>query len=311
MKKMLFIYNPNAGTGQIKPKLSDVLDIFVKSGYEVTVYPTQKYHDALDKTLSFEGDYDLVVCSGGDGTLDEVVTGMAKRENKIPIGYIPAGTTNDFANSLHISKDMLEAADVAVNGVPFSCDVGSFNDDVFVYIAAFGLFTDVSYATDQSIKNVLGHLAYILEGAKRIFDIPSYRVQVTHDGELIDGDFMYGMVTNSRSVGGFKRIVGRNVVFDDGLFEVTLIKKPRNPMELNEILTSLTNRRIETDQIISFKASEVFFESIEEIPWTLDGEFGGQQDEVLVKNNRQALQIMVNEKSLSSLQGKKEDSKRE
>lgn len=311
MKKMLFIYNPNAGTGQIKPKLSDVLDIFVKSGYEVTVYPTQKYHDALDKTLSFEGDYDLVVCSGGDGTLDEVVTGMAKRENKIPIGYIPAGTTNDFANSLHISKDMLEAADVAVNGVPFSCDVGSFNDDVFVYIAAFGLFTDVSYATDQSIKNVLGHLAYILEGAKRIFDIPSYRVQVTHDGELIDGDFMYGMVTNSRSVGGFKRIVGRNVIFDDGLFEVTLIKKPRNPMELNEILTSLTNRRIETDQIISFKASEVFFESIEEIPWTLDGEFGGQQDEVLVKNNRQALQIMVNEKSLSSLQGKKEDSKRE
>ncbi|MEE1087055.1 MAG: YegS/Rv2252/BmrU family lipid kinase [Schaedlerella sp.] len=301
MKRMLFIYNPNAGTGNLKPKLSDVLDIFVKSGYEVTVYPTQRYHDALAKTLSFEEDYDLVVCSGGDGTLDEVVTGMAKREKKIPIGYIPAGTTNDFANSLNISKDMLEAAYIAVNGVPFSCDVGSFNDDIFVYIAAFGLFTDVSYATDQSIKNVLGHLAYLLEGAKRIFDIPSYRIQVTYDGKFIDGDFMYGMVTNSKSVGGFKRIVGRNVVFDDGLFEVTLIKKPKNPIELNEIITSLTNRKIETEQIISFKAKEVQFESIEEIPWTLDGEFGGRHDEIKVKNHKQALQIMVDPKSLYQL----------
>ena len=298
MKKMLFIYNPNAGTGQLKPRLSDVLDIFVKGGYEVTVYPTQCYHDALSKTLAFEEEYDLVVCSGGDGTLDEVVTGMAKRENKIPIGYIPAGTTNDFANSLHISKDMLEAAHIAVNGEPFSCDVGSFNDDIFVYIAAFGLFTDVSYATDQNIKNVLGHLAYILEGAKRIFDIPSYRMRVIHDGEEFDGEFMYGMVTNSRSVGGFKRIIGRNVIFDDGLFEVTLIKRPKNPIELNEILTSLTNRRIETELITSFKAKEIHFESIEEIPWTLDGEFGGQHDEVDIKNHQRALQIMVDKKSL-------------
>ena len=307
MKKMLFIYNPNAGTGQLKPKLSDVLDIFVKSGYEVIVYPTQRYHDALAKTLTFEEAYDLIVCSGGDGTLDEVVTGMAKRETKIPIGYIPAGTTNDFANSLHISKDMLEAAHVAVNGVPFACDVGSFNDDIFVYIAAFGLFTDVSYATDQNVKNVLGHLAYLLEGAKRIFDIPSYRMQVTHDGEVIDGDFMYGMVTNSKSVGGFKRIIGRNVVFDDGLFEVTLIKKPKNPIELNEILTSLTNRRIETDLIIYFRASELHFESIEEIPWTLDGEFGGQHDEVNVKNHKQALKIMIDAKVLEQMNQKKED----
>lgn len=305
MKKMLFIYNPNAGTGQLKPKLSDVLDIFVKGGYEVTVYPTQKYHDALAKTLSYEGDYDLIVCSGGDGTLDEVVTGMAKRDNKLPIGYIPAGTTNDFANSLHISKDMLEAAYVAVNGVPFACDIGSFNDGIFIYIAAFGLFTDVSYATDQAMKNVLGHLAYLLEGAKRIFDIPSYRIQIEHDGEIIDGDFMYGMVTNSRSVGGFKRIIGRNVAFDDGVFEVTLIKKPKNPIELNEIITSLTNRHIETDQIISFRAKELKIESIEEIPWTLDGEFGGRHDEVHIVNHQQMLEIMVDEKLLPNLKRSK------
>ena len=173
MKKMLFIYNPNSGMGLLKPKLSDVLDIFVKGGYEVTVYPTQKYHDAVRKMAEYEEQYDLVACSGGDGTLDEVVMGMMKREDKVPIGYIPAGTTNDFASSLHISKNMLEAADTVVNGVPFACDVGEFNEDYFVYIAAFGLFTDVSYETKQSMKNVLGHLAYILEGTKRIFNIPS------------------------------------------------------------------------------------------------------------------------------------------
>ena len=212
MKKMLFIYNPNSGMGLLKPKLSDVLDIFVKGGYEVTVYPTQKYHDAVRKMAEYEEQYDLVACSGGDGTLDEVVTGMMKREDKVPIGYIPAGTTNDFASSLHISKNMLEAADTVVNGVPFACDVGEFNEDYFVYIAAFGLFTDVSYETKQSMKNVLGHLAYILEGTKRIFNIPSYRIKVTHDGETIEDEFIYGMVTNSRSVGGFKGITGTKKV---------------------------------------------------------------------------------------------------
>ncbi len=138
MKKLLFIYNPNAGTGLLKPKLSDVLDIFAKAGYEVTVYPTQRYHDGLSKTISYEGDYDLVVCSGGDGTLDEVVTGMSQRDKQVPVGYIPAGTTNDFASSLHISKDMLGAADTAVNGVPFPCDVGLFNDDISSILPRLG-----------------------------------------------------------------------------------------------------------------------------------------------------------------------------
>ena len=293
MKKMLFIYNPNSGMGLLKPKLSDVLDIFVKGGYEVTVYPTQKYHDAVRKMGEYEEQYDLVACSGGDGTLDEVVTGMMKREDKVPIGYIPAGTTNDFASSLHISKNMLEAADTVVNGVPFACDVGEFNEDYFVYIAAFGLFTDVSYETKQSMKNVLGHLAYILEGTKRIFNIPSYRIKVTHDGETIEDEFIYGMVTNSRSVGGFKGITGKNVVFDDGKFEVTLFKTPRNPMELNEILGALALRKINPKRMYSFKTNEVHFETEEEIPWTLDGEFGGVHEEVVVKDCQKALEIMV------------------
>ena len=305
MKKMLFIYNPNSGMGLLKPKLSDVLDIFVKGGYEVTVYPTQKYHDAVRKMGEYEDQYDLVACSGGDGTLDEVVTGMMKREDKVPIGYIPAGTTNDFASSLHISKNMLEAADTVVNGVPFACDVGEFNEDYFVYIAAFGLFTDVSYETKQSMKNVLGHLAYILEGTKRIFNIPSYRIKVTHDGETIEDEFIYGMVTNSRSVGGFKGITGKNVVFDDGKFEVTLFKTPRNPMELNEILGALALRKINPKRMYSFKTNEVHFETEEEIPWTLDGEFGGVHEEVVVKDCQKALEIMVKPEVIEDVSEKK------
>lgn len=305
MKKMLFIYNPNSGMGLLKPKLSDVLDIFVKGGYEVTVYPTQKYHDAVRKMGEYEEQYDLVACSGGDGTLDEVVTGMMKREDKVPIGYIPAGTTNDFASSLHISKNMLEAADTVVNGVPFACDVGEFNEDYFVYIAAFGLFTDVSYETKQSMKNVLGHLAYILEGTKRIFNIPSYRIKVTHDGETIEDEFIYGLVTNSRSVGGFKGITGKNVVFDDGKFEVTLFKTPRNPMELNEILGALALRKINPKRMYSFKTNEVHFETEEEIPWTLDGEFGGVHEEVVVKDCQKALEIMVKPEVIEDVSEKK------
>lgn len=301
MKKLMFIYNPNAGKGLLKPKLSDILDIFVKAGYEVTVYPTQKYRDGYRKVARFEGDYDLLVCSGGDGTLDEVVTGMMQREDKIPIGYIPTGTTNDFANSLHIPKDLLQAADVAVNGEPFACDVGRFNKDVFVYIAAFGLFTDVSYQTKQEVKNVLGHLAYVLEGTKRLFGIPSYHIKVTHDGEVIEDEFVFGMVTNSKSVGGFRNMIGKNVVFDDGEFEATLIKFPKNPLELNDIIVSLATGQQDSKYMYSFKAKEVFFESLEEIPWTLDGEFGGEHDYVHIKNERQSLEIMIDPENKSTL----------
>ena len=301
MKKLLFIYNPNAGKGLLKPKLSDILDIFVKAGYEVTVYPTQKYRDGYRKVARFEGDYDLLVCSGGDGTLDEVVTGMMQREDRIPIGYIPTGTTNDFANSLHIPKDLLKAADVAVNGEPFACDVGRFNKDIFVYIAAFGLFTDVSYQTKQEIKNVLGHLAYVLEGTKRLFGIPSYHIKVTHDGEVIEDEFVFGMVTNSKSVGGFRNMIGKNVVFDDGEFEATLIKFPKNPLELNDIILSIATGQQDLKYMYSFKAKEVFFESLEEIPWTLDGEFGGEHDYVHIKNERQSLEIMIDPENKSTL----------
>ena len=302
MKRLLFIYNPHAGKELLKPKLSDIIDIFVKAGYEVVAYPTQSYRDAYRKVSEYDSDeYDLVVCSGGDGTIDEVVTGMMQRDKRDPIGYIPTGTTNDFANSLHIPKGLLRAADNAVNGTLFPCDVGKFNDDIFVYIAAFGLFTDVSYQTKQEMKNVLGHLAYVLEGTKRLFNVPSYRIKVTHDGETLEDEFIFGMVTNSRSVGGFRNMIGKQVVFDDGLFEVTLIKTPKNPLALQEIVASLLIDQVDTKHMYSFKTGRITFESLEEIPWTLDGEFGGAHDEVTVENLNRQLRIMVPEEHIREL----------
>lgn len=302
MKRMLFIYNPRAGKELLKAQLSDIIDIFVKAGYEVVVYPTQSYRDAYKKILEFDASrYELIVCSGGDGTIDEVVTGMMHRSTRIPIGYIPTGTTNDFANSLHIPKGLLKAADNAVNGVVFPCDVGQFNDDIFVYVAAFGIFTDVSYETKQEVKNILGHLAYVLEGTKRLFNVPSYRIRVTHDGEEIEDEFILGMVTNSRSVGGFRNMIGKNVVFDDGLFEVTLIRKPTNPIALQEIIAALLIEQVDTKHMYTFKTGEITFESLEEIPWTLDGEFGGEHDEVVIRNMKQQLEIMVPGEHVESL----------
>ena len=301
MKKLLFVYNPNAGTGILKPKLSDVLDSFVKSGYEITVYPTQKAQDAAAQISLYGEYYDLIVCSGGDGTLDEAVTGLQMANLHTPLGYIPAGTTNDFAASLGIPKDVAEAAETAVGGVPFPCDVGKFNNNYFIYIAAFGLFTDVSYETKQSMKNILGHFAYVLEGAKRIFNIPSYKIRVTHDGEEIEDEFIFGMVTNSRSVGGFKEIIGPEIIFDDGLFEVTLIKTPKNPIELNELLGAILMKQINPQRMYSFKSGCVRFECLDEIPWTRDGEFGGKHREVTIRNKKRALNIMVRPETAAGL----------
>ncbi len=292
-KKMLFIYNPKSGKAQIRNYLADILDIFVRGGYEVTVYPTRKNGDAAKIMNSRKPVYDLVVCSGGDGTLDEVVTGMMKSTFKTPIGYIPAGSTNDFGGSLHLPKNMIQAAETIVNGRNFSCDVGVFNDDIFVYIAAFGLFTDVSYETKQDMKNILGHMAYVLEGVKRLSAIRSYHIKVTHDAGVIEDEFMFGMITNSESVGGFKRITGKNVKLDDGVFEVTLIKKPRTPMELNEITGSFLHREIETTAIHCFKTSKLKIEALEPLAWTLDGEYGGMHSQVNIENLCKALEIRV------------------
>ncbi len=304
MKKALFILNPHSGKGLIKNHLLEIVDVLVKDGYEVTVYPTQGRGDASRAMRERRKSYELIVCSGGDGTLDEIVTGMMQSGFKTTIGYIPAGSTNDFANSLKIPSTMKKAAETVVNGTVFSCDVGRFNEDVFVYIAAFGLFTEVSYGTPQEMKNMLGHLAYILEGVKHLQNIKPYRLKVTsvsENGEttVIEDNFIYGMVTNSYSVGGFKSIAGNvfkgRIALDDGLFEVTLIKMPKNPMELNSILAALAIQNIDTQYMYSFKSGRLVIESEEEVAWTLDGEFGGAHKAVTLTNEKRAMDIMVKE----------------
>ncbi len=292
-KRLLFIFNPRSGKGKIKENLADILDIMVKAGYEVTVHTTQSQGDATRKAREEAANYDRIVCSGGDGTLDEVVTGVMSSGYDVSVGYIPAGSTNDFGNSLGIDKNMVHAADIAANGKPFACDVGKFNQDYFVYVAAFGLFTEVSYQTSQDLKNLLGHAAYILEGIKQIWDIPSYHMQVEYDGNVLYDEFIYGMVTNSMSVGGFKGIIPGNIGLNDGVFEVTLVKSPKNPIELNDILGYLTGLIKDSDMVYSFQTSQIRLTSSEKVSWTLDGEYGGDHTQVTVEDHHKALEIIV------------------
>ena len=290
-KKLLFLFNPFSGKGLIKNKLLEIVDSFVKNGYEVTIHPTQRPQDALEQVEKHAGEYHLVVCSGGDGTLDEVVSGMMRREERVPSGYIPSGSTNDFACSLKIPKSMGKAAQLAVSGVPFACDIGNFNGEYFVYIAAFG-----SYATSQEQKNRIGHFAYIIEGIKRIPVVQSYHLRISYGDKELEGDFVYGMITNSVSAGGFRNITGKNVKLNDGFFEVTLIQMPKNPLELNEIIASLTNLIDNTDLIYTFKTDCLRVESEEEIAWTLDGEYGGKHRDVAIFAEKEAVEIIVDRK---------------
>ena len=231
------------------------------------------------------------MCSGGDGTLDEVVEGMMHRQKKLPLGYIPSGTVNDFARSLKIPRDMVKAARLAMSGKDFLSDVGTFNNSHFVYIAAFGIFTDVAYSTPQDMKNVLGNMAYLLEGVKRLANIPSYHLKFFSEECSGEGDFIFGMVTNSRSVGGFKSIIGKNVRFDDGVFEVTFVRLPKNASELQEILAAIVLKEMDTHYMISFRTARLTIEAQQEIPWTLDGEYGGESQNVVIQNHQKALQI--------------------
>ena len=291
--KLLFVFNPRSGMGLIKNHLLEIIDIMVKAGYEPTVYPTQARGDATRKIKEDGARFDRIVCSGGDGTLDEVVTGMHEAGLSIPLGYIPAGSTNDFARSLGIPSDMIKAAEVAVGDNVFPCDIGQFNDDTFIYIAGFGLFTEISYETPQELKNVLGHAAYILSAAKSLAAIPNYLMQVEANGATIQDRFIYGMITNSKSVGGFKGLTGKDVQLDDGEFEVMLIKVPTDLIQLNEIIGVLTGIVADSDMIYHFKSNHVRIRSRQRVPWTLDGENGGEHWSIEVKNHHKKINILI------------------
>ena len=294
MKKLYFIFNLQSGKATIGSKLGSVIDMFTKAGYEVTARPTQERLDARAAAkYACNVGYDLIVCSGGDGTLNEVIQGVMKSEDKIPIGYIPAGSTNDFARGVGIPKGIEEAVQWIINGKPYPCDIGSFNDKYFTYIAAFGAFIEVTYETSQQAKNMLGHAAYILNGLTKLKSIKSYHMSVTYDTGTIEDDYIFGMVTNSSSVAGLLSL--SDFLLDDGLYEVTLIKTPSNPLDLQRIIHSLLNIDIDIDTayIKSFRTSKIKFECDEELQWTIDGEYGGSYKVTNICNNKQAIELMT------------------
>lgn len=292
MKNLLFILNPSAGRKHIKGKLFDIVDLFVKADYNVRVYPTQAKEDAV-RIVSEEGWlYDVIVCAGGDGTLDEVVTGCMKCGCDTPIGYIPCGTTNDFARSLGIPKDPIRAAKRITKYLARPIDVGSFNGDYFIYVAAFGAFTDVTYTTPQEYKNYLGHAAYVLEGIKSVPSLTSYHLKVEYDDNIIEDDFFIGMITNSLTVGGFPNPNSKIAEFDDGMYEALLVKYPTNPIDLQATVTAYLMGEFNPEYMYQFKAKRIVIESPEAITWTLDGEFGGSVTYAEIENLHNAVSII-------------------
>lgn len=293
--KMLFVYNPHAGKAQIKSHLWEILDIFTKNKYLVTAYPTQAQSDAYEKIKSIGADYDIIVVSGGDGTLNEGVRGMMelpKKDTHI-FGYIPAGTVNDFASSLGIPKYMPDAAKRIVSGSPFVCNVGKFQEKYFSYVAAFGAFTEVSYETSQEQKNMLGHLAYVLQGIMKISSLTDYYLTIEYDGKFTEGKFIFGMVSNSYSVAGIKCNDNQKVRLDDGLFEGIFIKVPENLMDLQATITDLLRQNFQSQYFVTLRAKKITITSDEKVAWTLDGEYGGEYLKTEIEVCPKQLNILV------------------
>lgn len=294
MGRLLFIVNPRAGKGRIKSHFLDIVDIFIKGGWEVEVHTTQEPLDAMKTAKEKGSGADMVVCSGGDGTLSETISGIMRLDAPPVLGYIPAGSTNDFAASLRIPSNMASAAGNVVNGSPFPVDIGYFcGERNFVYVAAFGMFTEVSYMTPQEKKNLLGHQAYMLEGMKSLTNIKSYAMTLQSEVITLEGDFVFGMVTNTVSVGGFKGLVKRDVALNDGLFEVLMIRTPRTAMELKDILSSMILKEVQSEYVYRFKTSRLSVSFAEPADWVLDGEFGGPRTQVEIENLTRKIHIMT------------------
>ena len=303
MEKILFLYNPHAGKGKIKNTLSDIIELFVNADYEITIHSTKGRNDAKEVTMEKGSEYDIVVASGGDGTLSEVINGIMTLEKRPYVGFIPAGTTNDFAMNFKIPKTGVNAAKAVVLGKPFPYDIGEFIGHYFHYVASFGLFANVAYSTPQAFKNAMGRVAYILEGARSLAKVKSYNMRIEYDSNVIEDDFIFGMISNANSVGGFKSITGKNVALNDGLFEVMLIKMPQNIIELQSIMNALLMMDMRNNYIYKFKASNIKIIPDEEIEWTLDGEFGGKLKEVNIINHKQAINFLVEESVIVDMEG--------
>ncbi|MBQ2558162.1 MAG: YegS/Rv2252/BmrU family lipid kinase [Lachnospiraceae bacterium] len=302
--KILFTYNPNAGTKKIVGKLNDVVYELLDEQCDLVLSPTRKRNDAKEAVSAYlrEGNCVKVVCSGGDGTLHEVVEGLmeSEPEKRVPIVYLPAGSTNDFGYSMCLPKDVVEAAKLSKTGIPYSCDIGCFNGKYVVYTAAFGLFSDVSYATSQSLKNVLGHAAYLLNGAGALANIERVNATITLPDETIEGTFIMGMVVSSSSIGGFRGITGPAVRLNDGKFELFLIREP-SPLQVAGLLNDIRKRNFDNPLIVFRHITEAAFEFEEEVAWTIDGEYGGACLQAHMSVKKHAVTFMVPRETMGLL----------
>lgn len=298
MKRLLFIYNLHSGKGLIRNHLADIVDTFNKAGYETVVYSTQERTDATRLAKELGAAYDLVVCSGGDGTLSEVLDGVMTIEEKHrpKLGYIPAGSTNDYAYSLGLPFQMKRCAKVIAKEHFRAVDVGKFQEsNYFVYVAAFGAFTEVSWNTPQKTKNALGHNAYILEGIRQVGNLKSYHVRFSFGDEEIAGECIYAMVYNSFSVGGMKNLSGKNVELDDGKLNLMIVYTPDNPVDFSVMLADLVTKNPNSKFIANYEISNLTVESDSEIDWVLDGEYGGSHKSVHIQAMPRAMTIAVPE----------------
>ncbi len=296
MKELLLIVNPKAGRGTTEKNLSSVVSMLSSHGYLTTVYYSQNRGDARRIAKEYTDRYETVVCSGGDGTLEEVVAGVIAGGNHSRIGYIPAGSTNDFAYTLSISPDPKKAVKTLIHGEEFACDVGLFNGRYFIYIAAFGAFTDVSYRTDQDLKNVIGHGAYIIEGARSLFDLKPFPMKLTFGDQTMEGDFLYGMISNSRSVGGIRNMIPDDVGLDDGEFEILLIRNPVTTKDWENLIGAMVSKQPDGDMLFLGRAERIVCSSSQKIAWTLDGEDGGLHSKCEIINEKQKIRIIRDRK---------------
>ena len=293
MKKMLYFVNPAAGREEMRHQLMDVINYFTANGYDVLCHPTQRQRDITDYIAAHGEQYDLIVSCGGDGTLNETVSGLMQLENRPLLGYIPAGTVNDFASSLHIPKNITGAVHNIINGVPTAVDMGRFNDQYFTYVAAFGAFTKVSYETPHASKHVLGRAAYLIEGVRSLSDIHPIHVTVETADKTVEDDVLLGMVTNATSVGGFKLRDDGLVKMDDGLNEVILVKAPSGLSDYNGLLGCLASRNFDPQYFHVLQTDELTMRFSEPTAWTLDGEFGGVHSEVRISNIATPVSILA------------------
>lgn len=293
-KKLLFVYNANAGTGKIRPSLSRIIEKLCSAGYDITIYATQAAGEAMELVLTRGELYDVVVCSGGDGTINETISGAIGLKTKPVIGYIPTGTVNDFARSLYIPANPLKAVEKIVSGNRFACDIGIFNDRVFNYVAAFGAFTQVSYETPQKNKNALGKMAYFLDALRVFPELRGYRLKATADDKIIEGNFIFGMVSNAKSVGGFPVQDKRHhISLCDGKMELILVKNPENPIELEQILQNVITHNVDNNYLVAHMASKIEIEIEAPVKWTLDGESGGITDHAIIECRHKAIEMFA------------------